>query len=659
MLGNRVIAEEDSERAAYYGYLWLRYFCSGLLKEKEGLWAQREWVGKALKVLSPKVSEAVVAKIVEIFGGVSGPQRIRLQNQALDYLVADLTEIELKYIRKHSTAHLPVGGEGQASVSRVFVPSRPQKHVTRQLQDEAVEAVTAVGEGRRAVWRVVILYGLAGIGKTTLAAAVAHDERVEEEFRDGILWVDAAVGKAEQWLERLCTALRLKRERWERWADCWQRWVGEAGRRCLLVVDDAVGGKNLEPLLAGPGPGVVVLVTTQQGVEMRAEVGRCVSLGEIREIGVRGLEVEEGRRLVELHVGRGLEEGEWEEVQEIGELVGWHPESLRLAALEGCQRGWGATLQDLAGEGVALVTVDMMLERQWQRMEEVLRRKLLALVRWLNHGKRFGVRYGAAVWGVEAEVAEQYLARLERTGFIERMEGERDVLGWVEELWRVTPVVWRRWGSEEKGENLWRWLKLVYPRWKLYRRMDKEGWQELEAPWQYQVVNTAWSILSIVKGLVALPLWVMGWLRKDWEWYERWMNWTLPLRAERRLKDYWARAGIEPTEELWLIYDAREAMGFAMFILQMLGTIGLGFCGLGCLWVQLQFPSVAVEGIWWLFGGAVWVATLLLCLMSIWWISWRTWIAYLYGLEAWDLKLIERAARRPGMKDMRRAIRGS
>ena len=656
MLRDRVIAEEDPERAAYYGYLWLRYFCSGLLKEKEGLWAQREWVEEKLRVLSPKVSEAMVDKVVEIFGEVSAPQRVRLQNQALDYLVADLTEIEFRYIRKHSVAHQPVGSEGQSSPGIGYIPRKPRGHVTRRLQDEVVEAVTAVGEGGQAVWRVVILYGLAGMGKTTLATAVAHDERVEEEFGDGILWVDATVGKPEQWLADFCTALQLKRERWECWADCWQRWAGEEGRRCLLVVDDAVEGKGLEPLLAELGPGVVVLVTTQQGAEVRAEVERWASPGEIRAIGVRGMEVEEGWRLVERNLERELEEDEWVVVQKIGELVGWHPESLRLAAVEGGERGWQVVLKDLESEGVGLVTVDMMLERQWRRLEEKTQERLLALVEWLNHGKCFGVRYGAVVWGVETEVAELCLEQLEGTGLVERMESERDALGWVQELWRMTPVVWRRWGSKS-GNNLWQTLKWMYPRWRLYRRMDKEGWQELGAPWQYQVVNTVWSSLSIVKGIVALSLWIIGWLRQDWAWYERWMNWTTPLRAEHKLKDHWARAGIEPPEELWLIYDSMETVGFAMFILQVVGMVVLCIGGGLCLWVQIKVPALAVEPILRVWDAFALIVLSLLCTGGVWGISWRTWIAYLYGLEMWDLRLIGRAARWLGMKDVRRAIR--
>ena len=609
------------------------------------------------------VSDEVLWVLLKVFAGESfglhSPQEAR---QWVSCLGRDLSRRELRELFPDWPEEelVPVPGiemqTDRASLKRAFVPSKPKRHVARRVQETVVDAVTTIGEEGQAIWRVVILYGLAGIGKTTLAAAVAHDERVGEEFPDGILWVDAAVGKPEQWLERLCTALRLKRERWECWADCWQRWAGEEGRRCLLVVDDVVEGRRLEPLLAELGPGVVVLVTTQQGAEIRAEVERWVSPGEIRAIGVRGMEVEEGRRLVERNLERELEVGEWEAVQEIGELVGWHPESLRLAAMEGYRRGWQATLEGLESEGMPLISVDRMLARQWQRMEEEPKQWLLALVRWLNHGKRFGVRYGTAVWGVKLGVAERRLEWLESTGLVERMEEERDALGWVQELWRVTPVVWRRWGSKS-GNNLWQTLKWMYPRWRLYRRMDKEGWQELGAPWQYQVVNTVWSSLSIVKGIVALSLWIIGWLRQDWAWYERWMNWTILLRAERSLKDYWARAGTEPTEELWLIYDSKETVGFAMFILQVVGMVVLCAGGGLCLWVQIKVPAVAVEQIWRVWATVVAIMALLLYIGSTWGISWRTWIVYLYGLETWDLRLIAWLARRLGMKDMRRAIR--
>ena len=53
------------------------------------------------------------------------------------------------------------------------------------------------------------------------------------------------------------------------------------------------------------------------------------------EVGVHGLTPTEGRALVEAVAARPLTDVEWGLVQAIGERVGWHPEALRLAAIEG------------------------------------------------------------------------------------------------------------------------------------------------------------------------------------------------------------------------------------------------------------------------------------------------------------------------------------
>src|SRR5579862_3560100 len=88
------------------------------------------------------------------------------------------------------------------------------------------------------------LYGLPGMGKTSLAAALATDETLRERFRDGILWAglgpDAAVLSH---LARWGNQLGISAAEVEQASDpaSWMRALRAAigQRRLLLVIDDA------------------------------------------------------------------------------------------------------------------------------------------------------------------------------------------------------------------------------------------------------------------------------------------------------------------------------------------------------------------------------------------------------------------------------------
>ena len=124
--------------------------------------------------------------------------------------------------------------------------------MTRSVEQDLAVTLTAYCGYRRARWRAVILYGMAGIGKTAIARALADDERVKCAFRDGIVWIDGS-RNPEAEVARLCLALDLERAPGERRIECWQRWAGAGERRLLLIIDDAVSAEGLPPLLAGLG----------------------------------------------------------------------------------------------------------------------------------------------------------------------------------------------------------------------------------------------------------------------------------------------------------------------------------------------------------------------------------------------------------------------
>jgi hypothetical protein len=290
-------------------------------------------------------------------------------------------------------------------------------HVRRAVERDLVANLTTLRGYRLARWRCVILYGMAGIGKTASARALADDDQVKRAFRDGVAWVDGSRDPEEE-VMRLCLGFSLEREPGERWAECWRRWTCAGERRPLLIVDNAISSEGLSPLIAGLGPQVVVMITTQQGAEIRGEVERWLPAETVMEVGVHGLTLAEGRALVEAVAARPLTDAEWGLVQEIGERVGWHPEALRLAAIEGREIGWQGILDELRAGRMPWNDVRRLVMRQWARLQADEQEWLSLLIRGTATTAWFAGDDTARLWQVERPVAERRLWLLEHSGLV-------------------------------------------------------------------------------------------------------------------------------------------------------------------------------------------------------------------------------------------------
>ncbi len=133
---------------------------------------------------------------------------------------------------------------------------------------------------------ICVIDGMAGVGKTTLAVHAAH--RLAERFPDGQFFLplhahtpgQRPVGAADALASLLLTAGVAVQEippgveaRAGRWRD------HVAGKKILLLLDDAAGHEQVRPLLPGT-PGALVLVTSRRRLTA-LEDSAVISLGTL------------------------------------------------------------------------------------------------------------------------------------------------------------------------------------------------------------------------------------------------------------------------------------------------------------------------------------------------------------------------------------------
>ena len=159
-------------------------------------------------------------------------------------------------------AHLRRG----ATTSRIpfMAPPLPSGFVPRSSELAALRSLLLAGEHKDAVAITTALLGAGGFGKTTLAAALCHDDDILTAFDDGILW--ATLGKAPNLqgeLTRLHAALTGERPSFVSVEDAAQA-LGEKleNRSALIVIDDVWEPAHLKPFCRG-GHGCARLVTTR------------------------------------------------------------------------------------------------------------------------------------------------------------------------------------------------------------------------------------------------------------------------------------------------------------------------------------------------------------------------------------------------------------
>ncbi|MEO8394354.1 MAG: protein kinase, partial [Chloroflexota bacterium] len=184
------------------------------------------------------------------------------------------------------------------------VPGRPDKLIGR---DEVVAEVEALlDKGQR-----VLLQGMGGMGKTTLAAEIAA-RRIEADQRP-VLWLRAGTEKAPALLEALVRPFDSTSID----ASVVRQLITDAGVK-LIVLDDVWEGAVLKQVIDALPRGLPVLVTSRQ----RYPLNKIIDIGE--------LELNTALELLSFHAAQDYTSADTDAVT-LCRLVGFHPFTLEIA----------------------------------------------------------------------------------------------------------------------------------------------------------------------------------------------------------------------------------------------------------------------------------------------------------------------------------------
>ncbi|MFI6479285.1 BTAD domain-containing putative transcriptional regulator [Nonomuraea sp. NPDC050663] len=264
---------------------------------------------------------------------------------------------------------------------------------------------------------IVVISGMGGVGKTALAVHLAH--QVAAGYPDGQFFLDlrgfttggTPVAPGEG-LESLLCQYGLPAEQIPADTDAraaqWRKAL--AGKKALVILDNALDATQVRPLLPG-SPGTLVLVTSRQQV-LALEDAIPFSLGSLAPNAADEL----FRRIA----GPASANIERDAVRRVTSLCGGLPLAVRIAASRLRQRPtWTvAHLAELMRDrrkrrrvlSVSDRGVADVLSLSYQHLTDVQQRVFRLL--GLHQGSDFDARTGAAIAGITLEDAEDALEEL-------------------------------------------------------------------------------------------------------------------------------------------------------------------------------------------------------------------------------------------------------
>jgi WD40 repeat protein len=359
-----------------------------------------------------------------------------------------------------------------------MAPNLPARFTERHVEFEALKSLLLTADGGQPVAITTALSGAGGFGKTTLAAALCHDEDIVANFDGGILWV--TLGQTPNLVVSLLTlyaAVAGERPSFSSVEDAAYQFGEKLNEQnCLLVIDDVWDNEHLRPFLRG-GKSCARLFTTRDSAI--ASAGRPVRVDRMQEAeavellakGVAGLQTERAQALA-----RRL--GEWPLALELASAMIRE----RIRQGESAERASGRLLTIVERKGVGALqdptaeprqrTISSVLEASLDLLDAGSSRRL-AEISIFPEDVEIPLAAAAAVWELDELDSEELAQHFARLSLL-KLDFERGVLSLhdVMRRWLASTVSsareihnrlvnsWPDWRElpDLPGEYAWRWL---------------------------------------------------------------------------------------------------------------------------------------------------------------------------------------------------------
>jgi len=359
---------------------------------------------------------------------VYGRTRQRVREELGTEPGSQLQALYLELLRRRPLFDVDAPGGGP--------PAPPGQPPTRHLPTRVADFTGRSAERRwleglvNADERTGAINGMAGVGKTALAVDAAY--RFADRYPDAQLWLDLHGHTPGQVpldpaaaLDTLLRRLGVPAERIP--ADSNERaalWRAElAGRRCVVVLDNAVSAAQVRPLLAD-APGTLVLVTSRC---------RLVGLEGVRSLSLDVLPPAEAAEFLVQVAGGHRVAGDRAALAEAVRLCGYLPLAIRVAGARLQHRPtWMVThlvarLSDERRRLAELTAEDLSVATSFALSYEQLsgdQRRAFRLL-GLFPGADLDAHAAAALVGVDLPAAERLLEDLVDTNLLEQPEPGR------------------------------------------------------------------------------------------------------------------------------------------------------------------------------------------------------------------------------------------
>lgn len=300
------------------------------------------------------------------------------------------------------------------------LPAGTAAFIDRRAELSTLDGFLATG--RPGSVPIMAIDGAAGVGKTTLVVHWAHS--VADRFPDGQLYVnlrgfgptERAVSAAEAvrgFLEALGVSSHRMPHSIQSQVDLYRSLL--AGRRMLVVLDNARDARQVRPLLPGAA-GCAVVITS------RTRLTSLVAAEGARSLTLELMPLDSARRLLAHHVGHDRLHVQSEAADEIISLCGRLPLAVAIVAAHAATRPALslATISDnlrsqqnrLDALADADETADVRAVFGWSYRALGARAASLFRLLGLRSGVDLGISAAAALAGVSVDEARSLLAEL-------------------------------------------------------------------------------------------------------------------------------------------------------------------------------------------------------------------------------------------------------